>query len=262
MATVTQRVNQIKRPGIDYIKPSEFTRWHLKNTESLSPIESENVHPSVVGLAVDYLTRFILSNDLREAFSISLKGAMAYSLLEETEEPLLIYEELLNKVNGLDATSIESACKIATFDVWHRCPFKAPYVKGYEETNPNTVTIDNIRIMVERSLSFFKKFGPITKMGFDFYPNGYSKTITAGDGDYLTKDTLWDYKVSKAHPTSVNVLQILTYWVMGQHSGQDVFNDISQIGIYNPRLNIAYTYKLSWIDEYIISDVEDCVIGY
>lgn len=262
MATVTQRVNKIKRPGTDYISPSEFDRWYLKSTERLSPIGSENVHPGVVGLVVDYLTRFILSNDVRAAFSVSLKGAAVCSLCKENEEPLLVCEELLNKVKGLDATSIESACKIATFDVWHRCLFKAPDMKGYEETNPNTVTIDNIRIMVERSLSFFEKYGPITKIGFDFYPNGYSKTITAGDGDYLTKDTLWDFKVSKDHPKSVNVLQVLTYWVMGQHSDQDIFKDIYKIGIYNPRLNIAYTYELSWMDEYLISAVEDNIICY
>lgn len=50
--------------------------------------------------------------------------------------------------------------------------------------------------MVDRSVEFWKSYGPIVKDGFDFKPNGYARTVDRGDGDYLTADTIWDFKVS------------------------------------------------------------------
>lgn len=95
--------------------------------------------------------------------------------------------------------------------------------KGVDETNPNKDTIKNIRLMVERSVKFWNEYGPIIKDGFTFEPNGYTKTVDTGDGDYLTADTLWDFKVSKSKPTNKHTLQLLMYWIMGQHSGQDTY---------------------------------------
>lgn len=68
--------------------------------------------------------------------------------------------------------------------------------KPVEEINPDKDTIENIVTMINRSLSFWKEYGPITKDGFTF-EGGYTDTISTGDGDYLTKDTLWDFKVSR-----------------------------------------------------------------
>lgn len=56
--------------------------------------------------------------------------------------------------------------------------------------------------MVKRSVSFWNMYGPIIKDGFTFEPYGYTKTVDTGDGDFLTQDTLWDFKVSKAKPTN------------------------------------------------------------
>lgn len=50
--------------------------------------------------------------------------------------------------------------------------------------------------MVERSVAFWNKYGPIVKDGFDFKPTGYTKTVSAGDGDFLTADTI-HYGISK-----------------------------------------------------------------
>lgn len=48
--------------------------------------------------------------------------------------------------------------------------------------------------------------------GFTF-KGGYSPIVTAGDGDYLTKDTLWDFKVSKKELNSKHTLQLLMYYI-------------------------------------------------
>ena len=113
-----------------------------------------------------------------------------------------------------------------------------------------------------RSLKFFDAYGPVTAGGFTFEPNGYSELVCAGDGDFLTADTLWDFKVSKKNPTSAHTLQILMYYLMGKHSGQEIYNNISKVGIFNPRLNKVYIYDMTKIDPDIIKAVEDDVICY
>lgn len=138
----------------------------------------------------------------------------------------------------------------------------AMHAKGPEETNPDKKTIDNIRIMIERSLEFWKLYGPIIKDGFTFEPHGYTSIVNTGDGDYLTADTLWDFKVSKAEPTNKHTLQLLMYWIMGQHSGQQIFREIKYIGIFNPRLNIVYKLSLNSIPNEVIRRIEDEVICY
>ena len=64
--------------------------------------------------------------------------------------------------------------------------------------------------MIERSILFFKQYGPITKEGFTF-EGGYTKNISTGDGDFLTRDTLWDFKVSKNKPLARRVSPVFLF---------------------------------------------------
>ena len=50
------------------------------------------------------------------------------------------------------------------------------------------------------------------------FEGGYTNTVSAGDGDFTTADTLWDFKVSKMPVKKENTLQLLMYWRMGLHS--------------------------------------------
>lgn len=251
MSSVTQRINEIKQPRGGYIKPSSMEVIEMKKNEEL--YESENVAPSITGMVVDYMTRFLMTGDKKEAFSISIRGA---------EIARANAEKYLKHIKKLDEKSIVNACKLVTFDVWYRNTMNAMYAKGPEETNPDKKTIDNIRIMIERSLEFWKLYGSIIKDGFTFEPHGYTNVVNTGDGDYLTVDTLWDFKVSKAKPTNKHTLQLLMYWIMGQHSGQEIFKEIKYIGIFNPRLNTVYKLSLNSIPNEVIRRIEDEVICY
>lgn len=51
--------------------------------------ENENIHASLVGLAVDYMTRFMMGAQKEEAFSISLKGAMALDLFTGNKKAIV-----------------------------------------------------------------------------------------------------------------------------------------------------------------------------
>lgn len=68
---------------------------------------------------------------------------------------------------------------------------------------------------MNRGIKFFDQYGPITLDGFVFV-GGYTDIVSSGDGDFLTKDTLWDFKVSKDKPKSAHTLQLLMYYIMGK----------------------------------------------
>ena len=259
MSSVTERIKQIKQPRGGYIKPSQFYSIPMGDINELS--EVENVHPSVIGMVIDYMTRFMMGEKVEKAFRISIIGAALASELSgrNTDDTV---QKLLADIKGIDDLSIINACKMVTFDVWRRNPRDAITAKTAEDINPNADTIRNIRIMIQRSLSFWEKFGPIIKSGFTFGRDGYTSVIDSGDGDYLTSNTIWDFKVSKSKPTSKNTLQLLIYWIMGQHSGNPIFNNIDQLGIYNPRLDITFLLNISKVPDDVIQVVENDIICY
>ncbi len=259
MSSVTARINKIKQPRGGYIKPSQFLVKELNDNNQMN--DSENIHVVIVGIVVDYLTRYMMGSDLISSFKISCQGAfMAEKLgyrnaIKEAKKYLL-------KIKGLNEQSIINACKLATFDVWFRNPIGAMTAKTAAETNPDFDTVENIRIMVERSIAFLKEYGPIIKDHFTFEEDGYTETVDSGDGDFLTEDTLWDFKVSKNAITNKHTLQLLMYWIMGQHSGKIEFRQIRKLGIFNPRLNFVYTLDVESISPDIIKMVESDVICY
>lgn len=75
MCSVTQRISKIKQPRGGYIKPKEFEQIMLDGGGIDDMHPEENVSPSLVGLAVDYLTQFMSGTPVEEAFKISQMGA-------------------------------------------------------------------------------------------------------------------------------------------------------------------------------------------
>lgn len=250
--TVTQRVKATKQPYGGFLKPSSFEHIQLRDENSLFP--EENVSPSLVGLAVDYLTRY-MTDDPRsaiDAFDISLRGA--YLVDEEVQA-----QEMIDGISGLDDRSITFAMKLTAYDVCYRAG-REGFIPP-QQINPDAHTCENIRIMVNRSIRFLNEYGPKTKDGFTF-EGGYTKTIVKGDGDFLTRDTLWDFKVSKKPPTKNHTLQILIYWLMGLHSVHPEFQTIEYLGIFNPRLNTVWRLSVNQIPQETIDFVSTDVIGY
>lgn len=275
MASVTARINEITQPRGGYIKPSEFETIQLYDGKELG---EENLHASIIGMTVDYLTRYMMEKDahptkgndelLGKAFEISIRGYLLKieylgkkELAKDVKNKVDI-NGLLSSITGLDDESIISACKTTTYDVWYRNPMGAIMARGASDTNPDKQTIENIRIMVNRSLEFWRQYGPITADGFTFEKDGYTETVDTGDGDYLTSDTMWDFKVSKDKLKNKYTLQLLMYWIMGQHSKKPEFKGITKLGVYNPRLNVVYLYNMNNLSKGIIKEVEDNVICY
>ena len=261
MYSVTQRIARIKQPRGGYLKPSSMDVTVLSDKYGKELHENENIQPTLVGLAVDYLTRCEMGTDPIDAFDVSVMGSVRRSKITKVNNEKEVVNYLTN-INGLTDESIISACKLATFDTWFRNPIAALTAKTAKETNPDEDTIENIRIMVDRSVAFWEEYGPIIKDGFTFEKDGYTKTVSSGDGDFLTEDTLWDFKVSSLEPKSKHTLQLLMYYIMGKHSKKPEFKKISKIGIYNPRLNKVYQYDMTNFPQETIKLIEDEVICY
>jgi hypothetical protein len=153
-----------------------------------------------------------------------------------------------------------AACRLTGYDVVYRN--NRDGFRPVEQINPDTVTTDHIATMVRRITAFVASVGPVVADGFHFDPDGYTETVSKGDGDLLTVDTLWDIKVSMRPPTKDNTLQLLMYYLMGHHSGQDIFSTVTCMGIVNPRLNTIYRLPAADIDPETIAVVSHDVIGY
>lgn len=250
--TVTQRIKQIKQPRGGYINPRMFVKLDMTGGGIDDLYPEENVSPTLVGIAVDYLTRFMTGSTVEEAFEIPRRGAVIVRNLD-------LYKELIEEVKGLDEKSICAAVKLAGFDSAYRAGLRA--YTPVEDIDPDAPTIGNIRKMVERSLRFFDQYGPKVLDGLTF-EGGYTDIVVNGDGDFLTGDTLWDFKVSKQGLQSNQTLQLLMYWRMGLHSIHPEYRNVRYLGIYNPRQNVVYRLDVNDIPDEVISEVESQVIGY
>ncbi len=251
MASVAKRVREVKQPKGGYIRRKDFSVDTFNDSIVLK--ENESIHGSLVGLVIDYMTRFLLGLSKEAAFEIPLHGA---ALINDSFNAY----KFLSKITGNNAESIYNACKLVGYDVCARIGVSE--YKPVEEILPDHDTIENIFTMINRCVNFWKKYGPVSRMGL-FFTSAEMSIITSADCDYLTKDTLWDFKVLKGEIKSRHTLQLLVYYIMGCHSEyKEEFKSIKRIGIFNPRYNKAYLLDVSSIPSETIDLVSRDVIGY
>lgn len=261
--SVTQRikgikgtVNPIGQPYGGFLPVKTMEKVILSDQKPPFDHTQEQPSAGTIGTAVDYLTRFNLTQDAQASFHISLLGANRL-------EKIPMAEDLLANLHGLDDTSIKAALRLAGFDVAYRAGL-AGY-RPVEDMVISTEAVANIRWMVERSLFFFEKYGPIVCDEPTFSPDGYTRIVWYGDGDFTTATTMWDFKTSIKPPTSAHTLQLLMYWIMARMSGQEQYNTLTSIGIYNPRMDTVWQYHLDPAnpeDVERIRNVRDYVLGY
>ena len=204
----------------------------------------------------------MINNDIEKSFEISLKGAELAEKYFNEYNASLIAKEMIKNITGLDNASILNAVNLVNYDIFYRNGLKAKAIDMSNLIKPDHDTIENIRIMVERSVNCLKHYNQTVVDGFCFGPNGYTEYIDSGDGDYISEDTIWDLKVSKYPPTINDTLQLAIYYRMWQHSGSSLPMDITRLAIYNPRLNCVYSLETKDIDLNIINIIDNDIIGY
>ena len=247
--TVKGRIKSIKQPKGGYLPASLFIAKQYDDGRILNP--KENIHGSFVGMTVDYLTRCFMTKNLPESFEISLHGAR---ILNEFVD--YAYEYALLLLANVATGDIASAVKLTAFDAVYRAG-----VMDISFPSPDTATVENIKIMVQRGVNFLERCGPIVKAGFTL-EGGYTDTVVNGDGDYLTKESLIDFKVIRSNINSNYTLQLLMYYLMGLHSIHPEFKNIKYLAIFNPRKNMVYYLPTKRISESVINEVSTKVIGY
>lgn len=249
MVSVMRRVKEVKQPRGGYINPALMECQQLDDGRVLG---EESISPVTMGMVVDYMTRFILSGDSKDSFRISINGATRGGFLDDATG-------YLEKIVGDDDESIQNACRLVWYDTIFRTGMVPP--GSPEDICADAATCENVRIMIRRSVKFFKEFGPVVEEGFVF-PGGYSEVVNSGDGDFVTKDTLWDFKVSKNPPTKENTLQLAMYFIMAKRCIYDWADNLIKIGIFNPRLNRVYTLEMGSVPQEVIESIERDVLCY
>jgi hypothetical protein len=223
----------IEQPEGSYILPKPFEVKSLGEGGDALNLE-ENVSLDLVASAVGYMTG-VMSGELTESvfrfplFVARRIGGDAFAVEAQ---------HLIDDINGLDDGSIINALKLSGFG--DRFLVDPENYQPLEEINPDEVTIQNVRTMVERLLRFFYAYDVKSPMS----------------------DTLWALNVSKSHPTEAQTLQLLIGWRKRLRSPLTWWHDFKYLGIYNSRLNKMYRISVDAIPEDLINEIDRDVLGY
>lgn len=266
---VVARAKQIAQPAGGLVPLSLFEVTQLDDGfADLGPARFSGATPAQVGLAVDYLTRFMLlhgrygydeegwSRAVTEAFDISIAGGDMLAQAYGIDNPAEAY---LDDIRGLDCQSIASACKLVTLDAVFRAGLDAAVPT--ESVAPDQDTVAAVGRMVNRTLRFLFAHGTVTEVGPTF-EGGYTHLVGAGDGDYLTDTTIWDIKCLRGDIDETATLQLAMYYAMARHSAKLCYTHLDSMGFFNPRRNISYFLKADSIPEEVIRTIERDVLGY
>ena len=251
MYTVTQRVYAVEQPKGGYLQLRDFSSKSYKDGRTLNA--TENVHGKYVGLAVDYLTRFRMTNDADAAFEISMLGAEILRQNYGQVDQYNFCRQLLEAVKK--GGTAESVQLVAYDEVYRAGEIDIPRLASDDST------IENIEIMVQRGVDFLNRCGSVVQSGFTL-EGGYTRTVVNGDGDYLTRNALIDFKVLRSDFTKEHSLQILMYYLMGLHSVHKEFKQVKWLALFNPRKNLVKFVNVNQIAAPVIAEVNRNVIGY
>lgn len=255
--SVTQRINTVSQPQGGYVPCSLFKIQDYEDYYEIFDIRSDL--SSIQGLAVDYLTRYMVTKDKLSSFDISIAGAKKIDSTYETNTETNKINELLKQIDGLDKKSVVAACKIVCYDSAFRRGVEA--YRDFETIEFSDELFHNIPILVNRCISFFESIGGITSTKLTF-EGGYTNMVSSGDGDYLSSNMIIDLKVSKDNMSTKWSLQLLMYYLLGFHSIHDEYKQISHLCIFNPLKNTSYICDVNAISDESKYLVSSDVIGY
>ncbi|WP_143764922.1 hypothetical protein [Collinsella vaginalis] len=95
------------------------------------------------------------------------------------------------------------------------------------------------------------------------FQGGYTERVNTGDGDFMTADTVWDFKTNKNKPDKDHTLQIVMYWLMGLHSVHaKQYESVTRLGLFNPRRGEVWTIDVADLERDILHQIETQIIRY
>lgn len=232
---------------IELPKELKFTTYRLLTDNEHQLQESEeSLRPTLMGTLIDYLTRIVIYHDLQ-----------AFNFIKSNQAKTLI-RQLKKEFKDIDSEHLTiEKIKLVT----RLCCFEHQF-RGNENIDPlkenieiDVKTFAHIKVMLNRVKNFFTKVG---------YPlsTQYKCLITTplnedqvvqiyGDGDYILKNALVDFKVSKNSPKRDYIRQLLIYYVglvESELKKKKIKKEqIKELIIFNPRLDSFYKIDLDCI---------------
>ena len=257
MLSVSQRLESVSQPYGGYVPRRLFTEHQYIDNKVV--FEIDVAFAPIQGMVVDYLTRFMVTNDIMAAFDISIRGSKKVDSVLGNDDEYKKALSLLQNIDGLDDNSIYNACKIVGYDTAERRGVET--FKSIDFIKPTNALISNIRAMVERCLLFLNDVGPIISSEVTFV-GGYTKLVSSGDGDYMTKDKLIELKASKHSFKAKWSLQLLMYYLLGFNSTNSIFKSLKELCIFNPYENKSYVAQIDAISDEAKYNVAHEILGY
>lgn len=285
MNSVTRVIRNIKQPNNGVLPLSKFRVHNIGG----DIIKCDKIPPILVGKIVDSMLHVTIRSNKEKLFRSSISGynkrieyfARQFSYNNgfefeskriEQEDGMFNVYSLINRLDGYmkEFKFYELAICLSLihqYDIWDSQFSYMSTTSSIVSSRPKYFTKGDIRKIVQlykRTLDWLCKIMGKDNITFDykFYPDGYTQNIQYGVGDFICNNMLIDLKCTQSNPTTINTLQILTYYVMGLHSNNKLYKNISSIGIYSPILNKLWYLGIDSIPNESIKFVEDSVLEY
>ena len=160
----------VSQPKGGYVPKKLFVERYYHDKTKNNTIEDKHIYniesafTGIQGMAVDYITRYILSGDKEMAFDIPIKGAKCVDKVYENDYEYNKIMQLLDNVKGTDDVSVYNVCKIVGYDVAFRRGVSK--FRNVDDILPTKELVYNIQVMVQRCIEFIDNNGPLVLSDF------------------------------------------------------------------------------------------------
>lgn len=242
------------------------------NSDDLGVISpnGETVNSALMGTMIDYLTRLVVCHDLQAFdFLVEIQGELLFTSKEIADLNKLIFR----CKNQFKNISIESLTIKDVNLVEVICGYEQHFRGDMHQINAayapvDDITLEHIKALLTRAKSFFNQYGmpkandyhcsiggnPDVNFNFDYLNKKISdlKTWIFGDGDYLLRDALVDFKVYRDSKAQSNWKKQLFVYYLGLMNDELEINGVNKGDIrylinFNPRYNKVYKIDISQI---------------
>jgi len=136
----------------------------------------------------------------------------------------------------------------------------ALHAEDVTRMRPNAATLANVRTMVESASGFLKGRRLVARAPLS--PGGFTDLVDSGCCDFMTKRALWDVRTSDSAPGEEDTLRLAICLLLGLRSrcGQ-LFRRISELGVVNPRLLVAYAVGVEDIPPAVMREIGRKAVG-
>lgn len=252
MASAATRAKEAWQPRGGYVDPRSMKTVRFEGARPFFPAASENVHPSVVETAVRRLLALTAGDTVEGAFSECVVSAL---VVGERDDALRLRAD----IRGLDDASVASACRLSAYEAALEAGI-ALHAEDVTRMRPNAATLANVRTMVESASGFLKGRRLVARAPLS--PGGFTDLVDSGCCDFMTKRALWDVRTSDSAPGEEDTLRLAICLLLGLCSrcGQ-LFRRISELGVVNPRLLVAYAVGVEDIPPAVMREIGRKAVG-